>query len=209
MVKDAIVVPFLNGVEHVALLRERLFPARVVAATIRIESARLGAGEIVHKSPFAAVQLAPRPTEEPGVTEFAALLTQAGFDVTVRDDEKVILWEKLSFLAPLALLTTAYDIPAGRVRTEHRRELEQVISEVTAVANAEGVPIEAGKVLAQFDGVPETMQSSMQRDAAAGQETEIEAIGGAVVRAGEKSNIDLATIDRLVTLLRQGLPSSA
>lgn len=39
MLKDAIVVPFLNGAEHVSILRERLAPARVVAATIRIESA--------------------------------------------------------------------------------------------------------------------------------------------------------------------------
>ena len=37
----ALVVPFLNGIEHVALLRRRYPADQVVAATIRIESARL------------------------------------------------------------------------------------------------------------------------------------------------------------------------
>jgi 2-dehydropantoate 2-reductase len=209
MLKDAIVVPFLNGVEHVSILRERLAPARVVAATIRIESARIASGEIVQKSPFATIELAPRPGEADGVSEFAELMSQAGFDVTERDNETAILWEKLSFLAPLALLTTAYDIPAGRVRTDHRRELEDVISEAAMVAQAEGVTIDTGKVLAQFDSVPETMQSSMQRDCASGQPIEIEAIGGAIVRAALTGSLEVPTIGRLVNQLRGYSPDPA
>ena len=208
MLKEAIVVPFLNGIEHIAILRERLAPAQVVAATIRIESARISSGEIVQKSPFATIELAPRPGEGDRVSEFAKLLSQANFDVTERDNENAILWEKLSFLAPLALLTTAYDIPAGRVRTEHRRELEDVIAEVALAARNEGVAIDTAKVLAQFDSVPESMQSSMQRDAASGQPIEIEAIGGAVVRAALKSSIEVPTIGRLVNQLREYAPDA-
>lgn len=136
-------------------------------------------------------------------------MSQAGFDVTVRDNETAILWEKLSFLAPLALLTTAYDVPAGRVRTDHRRELEDVISEVAMVARAEGVTIDTGKVLAQFDSVPETMQSSMQRDYASGQPIEIEAIGGAIVRAALTRSMEVPTIGRLVNQLREYAPNPA
>jgi len=200
---SAIVVPFLNGIEHVALLRERFDSARVVVATIRIESTRVAAGEIVQKSLFAAIELAPRPSEEDGVAEFAELLSKAGFDVRIRDDEEAVLWEKLSFLAPLALLTTAYGASAGLARTEHRGELEAVISEVAAVAQAAGVAIDVDKVLAQFDGVSEAMQSSMQRDAAAGRPIEIEAIGGAIVRSADACSIELPEVVRLVAQLRR------
>ena len=46
------------------------------------------------------------------MASFVKLLSGAGLDVTVRDDEYAILWEKLSFLAPLALLTTVYLVAA-------------------------------------------------------------------------------------------------
>jgi 2-dehydropantoate 2-reductase len=199
---DAIVVPFLNGIEHVALIRERLAKARIVPATIRIESTRTAPGEIVQASPFAVIELATTVSEEPIVASFAALLSRAGLDVTVRDDEYAILWEKLSFLAPLALLTTIYGVPAGIVRSTHREELIAVINEVAKVAQAEGVAIDVDKVLTLFDGLPGTTQSSMQRDAQAGRPMEIEAIGGAVVRSANAHSISLAIVPQLVDQLR-------
>jgi 2-dehydropantoate 2-reductase len=202
MLQGRLVIPFLNGVEHLGILRDHFPLARVVAATIRIESARLSAGEIIQKSPFAAITFAPRPTETDGLSDFGDLLTQAGFDVAISTDENAILWQKLSFLAPLALMTTAHNMPAGVIRTEHRPELIAVIDEVAAVALAEGVDVDTSKILAQFDSVPETMQSSMQRDATAGQPIEIEAIGGSVLRSAEVFSIELPTVHRLVTQLR-------
>jgi 2-dehydropantoate 2-reductase len=202
MVGDGIVVPFLNGIEHVALIRERLAKARVVPATIRIESTRTVPGEIVQASPFAVIELATTASEEPILAIFAELLSGAGMDVTVRDDEYAILWEKLSFLAPLALLTTVYDAPAGIVRSAHRKELIAVIGEVARVAQADGVSIDVDKVLALFDAIPETMQSSMQRDAQAGRQMEIEAIGGAVERSANAHSIPLAILPELIDQLR-------
>jgi 2-dehydropantoate 2-reductase len=199
---DAVVVPFLNGIEHVALIRERLATARVVPATIRIESTRTAPGEIVQASPFAAIELATTAPEEPIVASLVELLSGAGLEVTVRDDEYAILWEKLSFLAPLALLTTVYSVPAGIVRSTHREELIAVIDEVAKVARADGVAIDVDKVLALFDAIPETMQSSMQRDAQAGRPLEIEAIGGAVVRSANAHSISLAIVPELVDQLR-------
>ena len=55
---DGLVVPFLNGIDHLAWLRERYPPDQVVAGTIRVESTRVGPGVIEHASPFAVVELA-------------------------------------------------------------------------------------------------------------------------------------------------------
>ena len=198
---DAIVVPFLNGIEHVALLRERLGKARVVAATIRVESTRVATGEILHVSPFTVVEIAPPASEIAAIAGLVDLLSSAGVDVTVRDNEYTILWEKLAFLAPFALLTTVYDVAAGAVRTTHRAELNNAVDEVAQVALADDVRIDIAKVHALFDAIPKTMQSSMQRDAQAGRPLEIEAIGGAVVRAANAHSIDVTTIARLVTEL--------
>ena len=55
-VRAAIVIPLLNGVDHVALLRKR-YP-NVVAGTIRVESERVAPARIRQSSPFLRMELA-------------------------------------------------------------------------------------------------------------------------------------------------------
>jgi 2-dehydropantoate 2-reductase len=199
---SALLVPLLNGVEHVAELR-RLYPAAtVVAASLRVESSRTGPGQIHQVSPFASLELASVAPAGGVFARLAAHLRSAGFDVTVRVDEIGVLWDKLAFLAPFALLTTHSGSPAGMVRTEHRDELRAVIAEVSAVALAEGAGVDGLSVLAYFDSVPASMQSSMWRDSAAGLPTEVEAIGGAVLRKADSHGIATPVTARLVDDLR-------
>ncbi len=165
---DALVVPFLNGLDHVDRLRNRYPSSHVVAATIRVEVARVEPGVIRHTSPFAAVELATSAALRVRVEELAAHLRATGLDVKVRDDEVPMLWDKLVLLAPLALLTTHERAGVGAVRTLRRDDAVALISEVAAVARAEGGTVDAEAVLKLLDAAPEAMQSSMQRDQAAG-----------------------------------------
>src|SRR5208282_3167266 len=47
------IVPLLNGVDHLPLLRAKYGNEKVIAATIAVESERVAPGHIVHRSPFA------------------------------------------------------------------------------------------------------------------------------------------------------------
>src|SRR5580698_6850260 len=51
------IVPLLNGVDHVALLSARYGSGRVVPATIAVETERVSPGHIVHRSPFARLNV--------------------------------------------------------------------------------------------------------------------------------------------------------
>lgn len=199
---DAIIVPFLNGLDHVAVLRERFDSAVIVPATIRVQARRRAAGEIFHGGSLASIELAVDVDGVERVAPFVELLEQVGFDVRVRDDEWPMLWEKLAFLAPLALLTTACDISAGTVRTERREQLIAIIEEISGVAIAEGVPIDPVDVLAYFDTVPPTMTSSMHHDAESGRSLEIEAIGGVILRAAATHGLTVPETASLVEALR-------
>jgi 2-dehydropantoate 2-reductase len=64
-----------------------------------------------------------------------------------------------------------------------------LIEEIAAVAMTTGAVVDADTAVQFFDSVPATIQSSMQHDAAAGQAIEIEAIGGAILRAGVLSGV--------------------
>jgi 2-dehydropantoate 2-reductase len=189
---DALVIPFLNGLEHVEVLRRVYPPVQVVPATIRIESARIGPGLIRHTSHFAGIEIGP------AAEHVAARLGAAGFDVRIRADEKQMLWEKFVFLAPMALLTTDARGNVATIRTERRKDLTALLAEVTSVARADGVMIDPASVLRFMDAIPGSMETSMQRDQAAGRPLEIDALGGALLRRAANAGIDAPVTRKLV-----------
>ena len=200
---DGLVVPFLNGIDHMTWLRERYPAGQVVAGTIRIESTRVGPGLIEHASPFAVVELAAAdPSLRQQVEALAARLAATGLDVTVRDDEAATLWSKLSILAPIALVTTWTAAPFGEARARHRDEAAAVAREVVRAARADGVELDEGAAVARLDMVPDAMRSSMQKDAAAGRPIELDAIGGAILRAAERAGTQAPVTARLVADLQ-------
>src|SRR5215208_973498 len=111
-----VVVPLLNGVDHVGRLRERYGPERVLPGTIRVEAEQVAPGRVRHLSAFADVQVAPDPTTRVRAEALCGELRAAGLGCEVRDDELTMLWGKLCFLAPFALATTASGGPRGRGR---------------------------------------------------------------------------------------------
>jgi 2-dehydropantoate 2-reductase len=193
-VGGATVVPLLNGVDHVAFLRAR-YP-RVVAGAIRVESARLEPGRVRQSSPFVQLDLA-------GAEPLVAALTEAGLDCRLRDDELTLLWEKLAFLAPVALATTAFDGTLGAVRDEPL--LHGCRNEALAVAAAEGARVDGDALAALHGRIPDSMGSSMQRDVAAGNPPELDAIAGPIRRGGARHGIPVPCTDELVELVEARL----
>jgi 2-dehydropantoate 2-reductase len=197
----ALVVPLLNGVEHLATLRARFGAERVVAAVIRIESDRPRPGVIVHSSPGARVDIAgpPPPAIEPLVRALVAELRAAGLDIRVGAAEPDVMWSKLARLCPLALTTTASDRPLGFVRTDPRwrSALTNAVSETVAVAVAEGAALDPADTLAELDDAHPELGSSMQRDVRAGRAPELDPIAGAVLRAGARHQLRCPTIQWL------------
>lgn len=198
-----LIIPFLNGVEHVGLLREIYPPSSVAPATIRVETARVEPGVIRQTSPFAAVDIAATAENQERVELVAAQLEATGLDVRIRDDETAMLWDKLAILAPLALLTTHERANVGVIRTRRREEAIAVFSEVAAVARAQGSAADPEAMVHLLDLAPETFESSMQRDQAAGRPLELDAIGGVVLRHAAKAGIAVPVTARLVEELRE------
>ncbi|MFE2697819.1 ketopantoate reductase family protein [Streptomyces mirabilis] len=198
---DGLLVPFLNGVEHPATLRARYGAARVAPAVIRVESTRTAPGVIEHGSPFAEIDLTGASVPRGRLDALAGVLAAAGPTgptVHVADDEAATLWAKMSFLAPFALLTTRYGVPLGEVRTRHREELTALVAETAAVSRACGGPADPAVALARYDAFPPETKSSMQRDAEAGRPLELDAIGGALLRAADRHGVAVPVARGLV-----------
>jgi 2-dehydropantoate 2-reductase len=201
-VGDAVVVPFLNGVDHVATLRARY--ERVLAAAISVESERVEPGLVRQKTPFAFAVLAPGPRQE----EIAAELRAAGLDVSLAPDEPTLLWEKVVFLAPLALTTTARGTPVGAVQADSDWQLRllRCHDEAVAVGLAAGATLDAAELRRRFLGFSGgEMRTSMQKDFDAGRPLELDAIGGAIVRGGREHGIPTPVTEELVRLVEARL----
>jgi 2-dehydropantoate 2-reductase len=221
----SLVLPLLNGLDHLPLLRARFGEDVVVAGTIRVEADRPSPGVILHTSPFLRVDMASQYADasvraregmqglsrvREGMQGLAQVLEDAGIPARVRDSEPLVMWSKLVRLNALACTTSAFDKLLGEIRStpELRGELVGAIEEGCAVALAEGALIDSSEPLGELTDAHATLGSSMQRDIAAGRVPELDAIPGAVLRAGARHGVECPTIERLVAMIaaRAGVP---
>jgi 2-dehydropantoate 2-reductase len=216
----AIVLPLLNGLEHLAVLRGRFGAAGVLAGSIRVEADRPEPGVVVHTSPFLLVSMATaHQAAVPAMERLAAAVEAAGVPVRVTmpvaaASEAQVMWSKLVRLCALACMTSAYDTLLGEIRSTPalREELVACIEEACAVASAEGAPdVEPERAVRELERAHATLGSSMQRDIAAGRTPELDAIPGSVLRAAARHGVPAPTIERLVGMIaeRAGVPRPA
>src|SRR6266849_4932812 len=175
------IIPLLNGIDHVAMLRSRYgAAARIIPATITVESERTAPGHIQHRSPFARLSM----------SSIGRTLMQS----TLAD------LQKLGFLAPLALVTTAADKTTGEIAADvmWQHRLGACVREACAVARAEGALIDEDSVISSIRSVPGNIRSSMQKDVERGNMPELDAIAGPILRAGPRHNVDVPVTRRRV-----------
>jgi 2-dehydropantoate 2-reductase len=191
------VVPLLNGIDHVAILRERFGEHVVVPATIAGEAERVAPGRILHPYPFARLSVSSRGRAV--LSETLDHLQTIGFTCRFIDDEATLLWRKLVFLAPIALTTTAAGGSVGDVVADpdRRKQLEATVHEACAVAAMEGAQVDAAFTFSNLVGLPPGMRSSMQKDVERGNVPELDAIAGPILRGGARHRIPVPATQAL------------
>lgn len=200
------VVALLNGLDHLDALRAAAPGASVVGATIAGETLRTGAGSdgpvsVRHRGDLLRI-VVPDSAWELGVVK---ALRDTDIDLAAGGSEAEVMWKKLRFLAPFALLTSTWESGIGDAIDSDPGLATALVGEIAAVATAEGVPTSGDELFGILRGFPRSMRSSLQADLEAGKPGELDAIGGAVARRGAAHGIETpvltATIERLRTRL--------
>jgi 2-dehydropantoate 2-reductase len=197
------VVPLLNGIAHVALLRAGYGAERVIPATIAAETERVSPGHIVHRSPFARLNVLS--TGRALLASTLDQLQRIGFTCRFLDDEPTLMWGKLVFLAPFALSTTAADKTVGEILSdpEWRSLGVACVQEACAVGVAEGAKVDPDTVLAGVGAMPKDMRSSMQKDVEHHDPPELDAIAGPILRGARQHGIDVPATRKLVAAVER------
>lgn len=195
------VIPLLNGADHVAYLRHRFSHDRVIPATIGVEAEKVAAGRYLQKSQPVRLNLAA--SAEPLLGRVVAELPKLGFQCQFIANEQTLLWRKLCFLAPYALVTSASGMNNAELAShaQWKGRLDEAIREACAVAKSNGAEVDPAKIYAFIAAAPPTMQSSMAKDVAARRPTELDDIAAPILR-GRERGLDISTTEELVAMVR-------
>lgn len=196
LAKDALVIPFQNGVDAAERLAPVLGADRVAAGIAYISATVEGPGVIAHHGRNAALAVGPlQPEQAERLQAFAALGSAAGFKIAYREDVERALWEKFVLLAPFAAVTALSRQPAGVIAADpdllalYRAAAEEV-ADVGRAAMVDLDPEIAERVTASLAGLPPEMKASMAHDLENGRRLELDGLSGTVVRLGRKHGIE-------------------
>ncbi len=196
-----IVVPLLNGVDHIPVLRARFGADRVIPATVAVEADRVANGHFAQRS---GVRLHVAGAGRPLLaTVLDQLHERCGFSTQFVDSEATLLWTKLCFLGPFALATSASGKNKGEIFADPqwKAKLMGTVAETVAVANASGANLDIAKIQSGFDAFQGSVRSSMAKDLVAGRQLELDGIAGPIVRGGEKHGIPVPVTKELVAMI--------
>ncbi len=203
---DGIALTLQNGLGNREILAAHIGESRLGTGVTTTGATLLGPGR-VRPGGEGTISLAENPSLEPLI----GLLRRAGFAVDVKSNLDALIWGKLVINAAINPLTALLDVPNGELldRPAARRLMADVASEVARVAEAKGVRLPFPDPVAAAEDVARrtaTNRSSMWQDVRRGAPTEIDAICGAIVRAGDELNV-ATPLNRSLWLLVRALVS--
>ncbi|MGH3393126.1 MAG: ketopantoate reductase family protein [Streptosporangiaceae bacterium] len=202
------VVPFLNGMGHLAVLSKRFGDQAVLGGVVLIATQLNEAGDIVKLGPSASLTIG---TQDGGPSERLQAaydqLSGAGFDVSRSDQIVAQMWAKWVFIATIGALTGPMRGTVGDiVAVPGGRDLgPAILAEASAVAAAAGYPVPEDR-LAQVrqtitqDGSPVT--SSLSRDVSEGRPAEVEPVLGDLARRAAELGVPTPLLDLAAMNLR-------
>jgi 2-dehydropantoate 2-reductase len=189
LASDGLALTLQNGIGNREQLAHVLGGERVTLGVTTIGATLLGPGR-VQQAGEGVISLSAHPRLAP----LSNLLQTAGFVIETALDAAILLWGKLVINASINPLTALLHVPNGELlkRSQARALLQATAREAAAVAIAQGIrlpypdPVVAAESIARNTS---GNRSSMLQDVERGGPTEIDAICGAIVQAGEHTGV--------------------
>lgn len=181
------ILPVLNGMKHLDILRDRFGGDRVVGGVCKIGATVDDGGRIVHFNETHTIsygEMNGATTDR--IRQMHAFMRDAGFDARLSANIENEMWRKWIMLASLGGVTCLMRGNIGEIAgaTGGKAVALKILSEVVAVARSQGVSVsdglahEVGLVLTA-EGSPTA--SSMYRDLRKGNQIEAEQIIGDLI----------------------------
>lgn len=205
---DTMVLPLQNGITAPDEVGAVVDPAQVVTGVIYINSTIVGPGVVHCRSEMSSLVFG----ESDGrVSQRLAGLREvclsAGIDARISDNVRTEQWRKFVPVAGLSAISCLSRQPIGPVREDRklRALYRQAMTEVVALATAEGVTLQSGIVeqtLAATQRFQPDAKVSMLEDLEAGRPLELDWLSGYVSREARRLGVATPFHDIAYTCLK-------
>jgi len=192
---DTMILPTLNGMKHMDVLRARFGSKPVVGGVCRVSTAIDEQGRIVQLSQLQSIDYGETDgVISPRMRQLDAFMQVAGFDVRLSSTITRDMWEKWLLLSTLGSATCLMRANVGEIRAAEGGLdfVLHLLDEVTSIARASGViPTDdfLRDAAATLTAKGSTFTASMYRDLQRGSKTEADQIVGDLLVRGRKAGI--------------------
>jgi len=193
-----------NGLGNIETLKRALGQERVALGVTTVGARILEPGYVQHTGE-GIVMIGFHPK----LGEMRELLKKTGFQVVVIPDPESLLWGKLVINAAINPLTALLRVANGELleRPAAREVMAEAAREAALVAIRQGITLpyaDPVKAVENVAGNTAKNTSSMLQDVLRGTPTEIDAINGAILQAGERLGVP-TPVNRMLWRLVSGL----
>lgn len=209
MVKpETAILPLLNGVDHIDILKKEVGHARVLGGVCIMSAHLLEPGHVEQVGPLHQLEFG----ELNGDMSVSCMKIQqvlAGTSIEAKAIPNVVesMWAKL---AAMSGLFGVYSVVRGNHgvicrEPETRNLIFQTVAEAIAVAQARQISLPNSlldEIKARLDAMPPTFQPSMKVDLERGKRIELEAVNGAISRMGKELGVPTPVNDFIYACLK-------
>lgn len=204
---DTVIIPMLNGMQHLAVLDGEFGRRAVFGGLAEISSTLNAAKEIVHLNAMATLAIGARDAAmQDRAAAIHGVMAQA-FGARLSTDIEHDMWEKWVFIASLAAITTLMGTSINHIVTAPGglEFAKAVAAECDAVATAHG-HAPRPEMWTRLDpllfSATSPLMASMARDLLAGHRIEADAVIGDLLRQGEAKGVATPLLAVVYTRLK-------
>ncbi|MBL6445082.1 2-dehydropantoate 2-reductase [Fulvivirga sp. 29W222] len=192
--EHTVIITLQNLVNSKELIRQYLDKGQIIEGCIYVASNVKHPGYIQHVGGPGKIFIGGEPADK--YQWLTDLLVEGGLDVTYEENIKKVLWKKYLFVAPVAAITTAYNITFGQLlESKHLMDmLESMMIEIQSLADKKGVLLSEGDISTSKDMLskfPYGAKSSLQLDFESGNITEKDFLVDHVIELGQQLGINI------------------
>ena len=205
---NTVVISLQNGIDAAERIGSAVGMERMLGGATWLSAAIEAPGRIGQYSQFRRIALGELDGRiTPRAQAVASAFATTPAVVELVPNIRQMLWTKFVFISAISALGGLTRVSMGEYRhvPEAREVLAQAMAEVSAVAQACGVALDAdivAKTLSFIDAAAPDMRPSMQRDLEAGRMSELESLIGVVVRLGRERGVPTPVMRLAYALLK-------
>lgn len=209
---STIVIPVLNIYGTGAKMQEKLPNLLVTDGCIYVSANIKEPGVLIQHGRILRVVYGVREKEEydPRLEEIKQDFDVSGIDGVLSENIRRDALEKFSYVSPIGAAGLYYHATAADFQREgeEREAFKTMIREITALAEAMGVPFERDMVevnLKILSTLASEATTSMQRDVMDGKSSEIDGLVYEVVCMGERYHVPVPVYEKVAEKLKETL----